>query len=132
MRWLSIVAALLIGSCSRTEPVALPPADTYRIESFPLHVGDSTESVTTALVTNSFFGQTGGQPKLGRLFLPEESSAAMTRVVILSDALWKRRFGANPAVIGQTVQLGGQNFTIVGIMPERFTVPPDVNVWTPM
>src|SRR5436190_14964512 len=75
-----------------------------------------------------------GVPALGRTFLPNEDDPG-NHVVILSDAFWQRRLGANPNIIGQSLTLDGQQFQVVGIMPPRFSfpissVPPEA--WTTM
>jgi len=62
------------------------------------------------------------KPLLGRTFLPNEDNPG-NHVVILSHALWQRRFGADRNVVGKTVTLDGQQFEVIGVMPPRFTFP---------
>ena len=69
----------------------------------------------------------GVAPSLGRAF----SAAEPAQSVLLNDQLWKSRFGANRAVIGQTVRLGEQAFTVVGIMPPEFQFPKATDIWLP-
>ena len=70
--------------------------------------------------------------RLGRLFTAEDDAPDAPPVVLLSDALWRERFGADPAVIGTTVQLGVDPATVIGVMPEGFRYPSSGDVWTPL
>src|SRR5690606_15419742 len=69
------------------------------------------------------FRVVGIQPILGRGFLPEEDRPGGARVVVLSDELWRTRFGADPAILGRSVLLGGEPYTVVGVMPPGFRIP---------
>ncbi len=68
-------------------------------------------------VSSSFFDINGVKPFLGRTFLPEEDQYGKDRVVVLSHALWVNQFGANQAIVGQTVRLDNEPYTVVGVMP---------------
>ena len=68
------------------------------------------------------------EPVLGRGFLPEEEQPGRNRVVLLSHGFWQRRFGANGEVLGQTLALNGESYTIVGVMPADFRFPQDANL----
>jgi predicted permease len=75
----------------------------------------------------------GVQPALGRAFLQEEEIEGRGYVAIISDGLWQRRFGSDPAILGRTVLLDGEPYTIVGVMPPRFTyASPGTEIWVPM
>ncbi len=65
----------------------------------------------------------GVQPALGRNFLPEESTPGHEKVVILSWHLWQSLFNANPNITGQTIQIAGTPFQVVGVLPENFYFP---------
>ena len=65
----------------------------------------------------------GTKPMLGRAFVPDDEVRGKNRVVILGEALWRRRFGSNPNVVGKTVTLEGTPFTIIGVMPRGFNFP---------
>jgi predicted permease len=75
------------------------------------------------LVTDNFFSLYGlAQPKLGRLFLTDEYAVpAGAPVVILSEEIWRNRFGADPQIIGAVIKLNRQPFTVVGVIPARFS-----------
>ncbi len=86
-----------------------------------------------AVVSAQLFSLLGVTPALGRNFLPEEDSPSATSAVMLSYGLWQRVFGSDPSVLGRTIHLGGQPFTVVGIAPEKlqFPVQPGlIELWT--
>jgi putative ABC transport system permease protein len=91
--------------------------------------------VIGARVSWNYFRLAGMQPRLGRTFLPgEDRPGAPARVVILSDGLWKRAFGADPGIIGTAVRLNGENHTVVGVMPYSFGTRYAGwgEIWTPL
>src|SRR5205814_7476982 len=77
-----------------------------------------------------FFSLLGVKPLVGRTFLPEEHQPGGPRAVMLSEGLWRNRFGANPSIVGQGITLNGQSVTVAGVLPERFNFPPECDVWT--
>src|SRR5262245_59963442 len=89
------------------------------------------ERVPRAGVTTQFFDVLGVQPMLGRVFLAEEDRPNSTNVAILSEGLWKHRFGADRNVIGKTVTINTQPVTVVGVMPAGFEFPQNTQVWVP-
>ena len=78
------------------------------------------ERVGGAKVTADFFTLLGVAPQLGRTLLPEEQGTGGPHVVVISQQLWKDRFGSDPNVIGRILELDAEPFTIVGVMPARF------------
>jgi len=85
-----------------------------------------------AKTTPGLFGTLGVAPALGRSFLPGEDAPGRSRVVLLSDALWRQRFGEDPSVVGRAVRLGGESYTVVGVMPPTFRFPSrGTRLWTP-
>lgn len=91
--------------------------------------------VLGARVAWNYFRLAGMQPRLGRTFLPDEDRpGAPSRVVILSEGLWKRAFASDPSVIGTTVRLNGETHTIVGVMPYSFgsRYAGWGDIWTPL
>ena len=81
------------------------------------------ERLLGGAVSDGFFSVLGAQPKIGRSFLPEEDKPGATRVVILSEGLWKRRFGADPEIIDKTITLTGNPYVVVGVMSGDFLNP---------
>jgi predicted permease len=82
-------------------------------------------------VSPDFFTVLGVPPALGRLFDSTEIAGAGAPVAVLSDALWRRRFAGDSAVLGRTATIDGTPFAIVGVMPARFAFPPDAQLWVP-
>src|SRR5689334_103761 len=75
-----------------------------------------------ATATSDLFPLLGVTPRLGRVFTPEEDQAG-NHAAILSDVLWRTRFNADPNIVGRTVSINGQSYTIVGVMPPKFAFP---------
>ena len=97
---------------------------------------DEPERVEVLLVSPSYFDVLGASPELGRLFGPEDNAPGITEVVVISDALWRRRFGASPTAIGRKLRIDNDWYTVVGVLPESFRHPgrsllTDVEVWAP-
>ena len=82
------------------------------------------------LISHDLFPLLGLKPILGRNFLPEEEQPANDRVVILSQALWRRGFANDPGIIGKSVQLNGAGFTVVGVMGDQY--PLETDFWLPL
>ncbi|HZS48289.1 MAG TPA: ABC transporter permease, partial [Blastocatellia bacterium] len=85
--------------------------------SYILTGNGEPERLKVQCVTKGFFANFGIVPALGRDFLPEEDLPHANHVVMLSDGLWKRRFGSDPAIVGQPLRLNGASYTVVGILP---------------
>jgi predicted permease len=83
-------------------------------------------------VSSEFFQILEVQPQLGRTFRPDEDLPGAAPVAALSDSLWRRRFAANPAIIGTTLTFDGRLVTIIGIMPAGFQLDSDVDIYTPL
>jgi putative ABC transport system permease protein len=81
------------------------------------------ERVAAARVSPTLFSMLGVQARLGRTFLEEEDQPGRDGVVVLDDAFWRRRFSANPAVVGKTIHLDGKPYAIVGVLPPDFRFP---------
>jgi len=103
-----------------------------------LNVGDpaARDRIVVELVTGDYFDILGVSPAPGRGFLPEETvSGSAERVLVLSHRAWMERFGGDPGVLGQILQLDGDPFTLIGIAPEglrgRF-MQMDVEGWVPL
>jgi putative ABC transport system permease protein len=100
--------------------------------SFNLSGDTEAERVSGMRVSASAFAMLGVAPQLGRAFTPEEDEPGHDLVVI-SDALWRRRFGARPDIIGQAMRVNGRPFEIVGVMPPTFRfIQRETAVWVPI
>ena len=82
-----------------------------------------SERVLGGIVTTNAFDVLGVQPALGRSFRPEDAAPGAPRAVILTDRLWKRRYHADPAIVGTTIMVNGDRQEVVGVMPASFTLP---------
>jgi putative ABC transport system permease protein len=82
--------------------------------------GVAAERIQGARVSQAFFRLLGVRPALGRDFLPSEDAKGANRVVILADGLWRRRFGADPAIAGKTVRLGDNAYLVAGVLARDF------------
>jgi predicted permease len=94
---------------------------------------DETERINTEFVSAPYFSLLGVSPVRGRAFQPEEDDVSRPApVAILSDGLWKRRFGSDPAIIGRTIMLNARSYTVVGLMPRGFSGLTDLaEAWIP-
>jgi predicted permease len=91
--------------------------------SFSITGGGEPEVVPGAIVTFNYFEVLGREPLYGRVFTPQEDTPGNNHVALLSYALWQRRFGGNPNIVGQSINLDSEPTTIVGIMPADFDFP---------
>jgi predicted permease len=78
------------------------------------------QPITGLLVAGNFFHTLGIQPALGRLFAPEETLPHSRQVAVLSHAFWKRQYGANPGIVGQSINVNNTPVTVIGVLPEKF------------
>ncbi|HEY3936476.1 MAG TPA: ABC transporter permease, partial [Bryobacteraceae bacterium] len=88
--------------------------------------------VAAMSVTPGFAPTLRVNPALGRSFLPQEGEPGRDRVVLLSDKIWRSRFGSDPRITGKTIALDGVPHTVVGVMPLGFNFPNDAEMWTPL
>jgi predicted permease len=93
---------------------------------------DQPEQLAGFRVTPGFFRALKTEPLFGRTFLDEEASPGRDRKVVLSHALWKRRFGADPNLVGRTIRLNGEPHEVVGVMRPGPSVPYGAEVWAPL
>src|SRR3954470_12223264 len=93
----------------------------YRFGAEPLSLGgpDGAEPIFGNMVTLNYFAILGTRPRIGRLFAANDSEdPGAAPVVVLSYAFWKRRFNADPLVVGRPLTLNGRPFTVIGVAPE--------------
>jgi putative ABC transport system permease protein len=94
--------------------------------------GGEPEQVQGARVSASLFSVLGVRPLVGRWFAPEENQRGGPRVAVISEALWRRRFGGDRGVVGRPIELNGQPYTVIGVAPRHQQFPSDVEVWVPL
>ena len=86
-----------------------------------LSADNRADRICSAYVTGNYFSLLGVRPALGRLILPSEGqTAGADPVLVLGNKYWKRRFGGDPSVVGKSVKVNGNAFTIIGVAPETF------------
>ena len=95
----------------------------FETGSFAITGGGDPEVVPGAIVTFNYFDVLGREPLYGRAFTAQEDTPGNNHVALLSYALWQRRFGGNPNIVGQAINLDSEPTTIVGIMPADFDFP---------
>jgi len=94
--------------------------------------GGEPETVNVAATSANLFEVLGVRAALGRTFLPGEDQPGKTGVVVISQGLWRRRFGADPGIVGRTVSLQGEPVTVVGVSPAGFAYPgAETDLWQP-
>jgi predicted permease len=104
-----------------------------RDASFSLTGAAVPEEVQAKLVTWNLFRVLGADPLLGRDFAMEEDQPGREHVAILSHGLWQQSFGSDPRIVGKTIQLDSESYTVVGVMPRGFQYPNrTAAVWAPM
>ena len=92
----------------------------------------AAERLSGSFITPRTFSMLRVAPLLGRDFTDEDHREGAAPVVILSHGTWTSRYGADPAIIGREVKIGGQPATVIGVMPARFTYPLVADLWLPM
>ena len=133
----------------KTEPASLPNYNDWRKQNQSFQdiaafanttltfTGEGEpERIPSAVVSSNFFKVLGVEPVLGRNFAAEENEPGKHRVVILSQSLWQRRFGANPNIVGQPITLNGNPYTVIGVLPAGFKNPTpnqtkSTELWSP-
>jgi predicted permease len=104
----------------------------YHGDSFNLGGASEPERIVGLSASPSLFSTLQTGAALGRVLTDDDAKPGSPKVVVLSHALWKNRFGADPSVIGRTIRLNTEPVTVVGVMPESFYFPtPRVQAWVP-
>jgi putative ABC transport system permease protein len=117
----------LRGDARSLESVALAAEGTSTLTG-----GGSASLVTSAIATPGLFHVFGADPVLGRDFTEEEDRPMAPRAVVIGHELWQERLGGASTVVGTTLELSGEPYTIVGVAPEGFDFPKGAQLWTPM
>lgn len=106
---------------------------------YNLATDDAAEHLRGMPVSKEFLEVMGVSPQIGRAFTAEEDAGDGQKVAIISNGLWKRRFGGDPGAVGRAIHLNGEAFTLVGVMPAGFDIEafgfnpgPSFEVWTPL
>jgi putative ABC transport system permease protein len=118
----------------RTEARSLEAVAAYRQVDFTFAGSGEPLSVSGVRATPDLFDVLKARPAIGRPFTAEEAVLGADRVVVVSHGFWERALGADPAIVGRTIQLDAQAFTVVGVMPAGFEFPTSAHVdaWAPL
>ena len=117
----------------KTQNTVFAGISAFLFTSFNLEGGDTPQRIQGMQVSANYFDVLGVKPTLGRSFIPGEDVAGSERVVVLSDELWRRNFGANADIVNQTIPLNGQRYTVVGVMPpDLSSLYRTIQMWSPL
>ena len=89
------------------------------------------QRVRSVGVAIDFFKTLGVNAAMGRYITADDDQPGRNRVVVLGNGIWKRLFAGNPSIVGQTVTLDGNNYDVIGVMPEEFDYPSKTDMWVP-
>ena len=105
----------------------------YQPRSVNLQSATTPERLSAVTATGNLFQMLRAGTQIGRTFTPEDAQRSAAHVAVLSDAAWRTRFGADRSIIGRTVTLDGEQFTVIGVMPVGFAFPATstVDIWLP-
>src|SRR3979490_710267 len=93
---------------------------------------NNPQRYTGGYVTEDFFRIVGVSPIMGRDFIADDNKPGAEKTTILGYEIWKRDFGGDPNIVGQSVRINGKAATIIGIMPEGFKFPQAEQLWVPL
>lgn len=93
--------------------------------------GGRPEQIHGIHVTEGYFRLFGAPMTLGRTFTPQEDSPKGGKVVVLSYGLWQRRFGGDPNILGKSLSLGNEPYTVIGVIGKQFLSDPEADIWLP-
>ncbi|MEP7132570.1 MAG: ABC transporter permease, partial [Acidobacteriota bacterium] len=98
--------------------------------------GEQPERVEAVRLTSEILPMLGVAPLFGRVFAPTEDATGKDHEVVLSHALWRRKFGADRGLVGRAISLDGEPYTVIGVMPPEFRFPPfwqtGTQLWAPL
>jgi putative ABC transport system permease protein len=115
----------------RRETTSLEHLSAFRWWDVNLAGTREPERLEGFAVTSDFFQALRTAPAIGRFLDEQDMTFGRHRQVVLGDGLWKRRFGSNPAVIGQSVNLDGEPYSVIGVAPRGFDFPNGASFWVP-
>ena len=103
----------------------------YQETSLTLTGLDQPRRVAVTATTGRFFGLFGARPHLGRLYAAEESAPGRDKVAVLGHAFWRELTGGDPGIIGRALELNGQRYEVIGVLPPDLRFPRKTEVWIP-
>src|SRR6185436_8418106 len=100
--------------------------------NFTVSDGGDTDRYLGAAISYELFAVLGVPPQLGRDFSASDDRHGAEPVVLLSDDLWKRRYNADPSIVGRAILINSRPHTVIGVMPPRFRFPENQYLWLPL
>lgn len=118
----------------RTQMPSLEDLAAFQTQSVSVTGGERPDRVTGAFVSADFFKIFNVTPVLGRTYAEGEDRRGAEKLTVINERMWRERFNGDPAVIGKTLLLNGDPYTVIGVIPSTFRHPfdPTVQVWLPM
>jgi len=113
----------------KTQTTTFDAMAAYSGQSFNLTGAGESERIEGAIVSPNFFQVLEMQPLLGRAFNESDEQASGNRLALISEGLWRRRFGADNRIIGSKLLLNDESFEVLGVMPQDFQFPERVDLW---
>jgi len=130
LTWFSVSPANYLDW--RSQSSSFEQMAAYGFRSFTVGGKERPEAIQAAAVASDFFPLLRVQPLLGRTFAPDEDRPGQGHVVVLSYNFWGDHFASDRNVVGRTILLDGENYSIVGVMPETFRFPSWGKIWVPL
>ena len=93
--------------------------------------GDRPEQIKGIHVSREFFSLFGIRTKVGRTFTADEDRPEGGKLAVLSEGLWQRRYGSDPAIVGKSIELGGEPYTVIGVVAHSFAIAPPPDLYLP-
>lgn len=129
-------SSTVVGSATylavRAQSQSLEGIAAYAGSDMSLTGSGSAERVVAGSVTAGFFPLLGVRPAHGRNFTRDEDTPGGPKAAIVGYGLWQSRFGGDPGLLGRTLRLNDENYTVVGILPAHFRYPEPFEIWTPL
>ena len=113
----------------KTQTTTLDAMAAYSGQSFNLTGAGEPERIEGAVVSPDFFQVLEMQPLLGRVFKESDEQGSGNRLALISEGLWRRRFGADNSIIGSKLLLNDESFEVAGVLPQDFQFPERVDLW---
>ncbi|HVG39303.1 MAG TPA: ABC transporter permease, partial [Pyrinomonadaceae bacterium] len=104
----------------------------YQFRDYDLTQSGEPERVRGLAASGDFFSILGTQPMLGRVLAPDDYAAGGADVAVISEGLWRRRFGSDRALLDRTITLSGRQYAVLGVVPDIKFTPEPIDVWTPL
>ena len=133
-QWRDVFPGLSVGNFAdlQQQSTSFASLSASNNASFNLATREAPERVEGEIATANYFATFGIQPLAGRVFTTDEDKPGHSQVVVISERLWRARFHADPAIIGQALRINGLFYTVIGVIPKRFDpLLENSDLWVP-